>query len=298
MSRALAACEGALLVVDASQGVEAQTLANVYQAIDNNLEIVPVLNKIDLPAAEPEQAYAADRGRDRPRCLRRDSDFAPRPASDVDDVLEAIVQRLPPPQGRCATRRCKALLVDSWYDAYLGVVVLVRVVDGKLKQGPEDPPDGHRRGLRGRARRRVHAQSWSTCEELGPGEVGFFTAAIKEVADTRVGDTITDDKRPDRQPLPGFRPAQPVVFCGPVSGRCRRLRGAARRAGQAAPQRRELHLRDGDFGGAGLRLPLRLPRPAAPGDHPGAAGARVQPRPDHHRALASIYQHHADRRHR
>jgi GTP-binding protein LepA len=211
VSRSLAACEGSLLVVDASQGVEAQTLANVYQAINNNHEIIPVLNKVDLPAAEPE------------RVRRQIEDVIGLDASNavlisaktglgVPDVLEAIVERLPAPKGdRLAP--LKALLVDSWYDSYLGVVVLARVVDGELRKGQKIKLFAtgasyaiDRVGISRPKREMVDA--------LGPGEIGFFTASIKEVADTRVGDTITDEKRPAARPLPGFQQAQPVVFAG------------------------------------------------------------------------------------
>jgi GTP-binding protein LepA len=211
VSRCLAACEGALLVVDASQGVEAQTLANVYQAIDNNLEIVPVLNKVDLPAAEPEQVKQQIEdviGIDASDAIM----VSAKTGIGIPDVLEAIVTRLPPPKGdRDAT--LKALLVDSWYDVYLGVVVLVRIVDGVLKKG-----DRIRMMGTGAAydieRVGVFTPKMVNVDELGPGEVGFITAAIKEVADTRVGDTITDDRKPVTEMLAGFKPAVPVVFCG------------------------------------------------------------------------------------
>ena len=211
VSRSLAACEGSLLVVDASQGVEAQTLANVYHALDAGHEIVPVLNKIDLPASEPE------------RIKQQIEDVIGLDASDallisaktglgVDHVLEAIVKRLPAPKGDAA-QPLKALLVDSWYDAYLGVVVLVRVIDGALKKhqkilmmGTNAHYEVDRIG--------VFKPKMQEIDELGPGEIGFITAQIKEVADTRVGDTITDAKRPCLEALPGFKPAQQVVFCG------------------------------------------------------------------------------------
>ncbi len=211
VSRSLAACEGSLLVVDASQGVEAQTLANVYQALDNNHEIVPVLNKVDLPAAEPD------------KIRQQIEDVIGLDASDavlisaktglgVPDVLEAIVNRLPPPTGdRSAT--LKALLVDSWYDPYLGVVVLVRIVDGVLKKGDRIRMMGTGASY-DVERVGVFTPKLTTAESLGPGEIGFITAAIKEVADTRIGDTITDDRKPVTDMLPGFRPAIPVVFCG------------------------------------------------------------------------------------
>jgi GTP-binding protein LepA len=211
VSRSLAACEGALLVVDASQGVEAQTLANVYQAIDNNLEIVPVLNKVDLPAAEPDKVKQQIEdviGIDASNALP----ISAKTGEGVADVLEAIVTRLPPPKGdRDAT--LKALLVDSWYDVYLGVVVLIRVVDGVMKRGARIRMMGTNAAY-DVERVGFFTPKMEQVEELGPGEIGFITAAIKEVADTRVGDTITDDRKPVSKMLPGFKPAIPVVFCG------------------------------------------------------------------------------------
>ncbi len=211
VSRSLAACEGALLVVDASQGVEAQTLANVYKAIDNDLEIVPVLNKVDLPAADSERVKAQIEdviGIDASDALP----ISAKTGEGVPAVLEAIVKRLPAPKGD-ETAPLKALLVDSWYDAYLGVVVLIRVMDGRLSKG-------QRVKLMSTDvvyqidRVGVFRPKQEMFDSLGPGEVGFFTAAIKQVADTRVGDTITDEKKPCIKPLPGFKPAQSVVFCG------------------------------------------------------------------------------------
>ncbi len=211
VSRSLAACEGSLLVVDASQGVEAQTLANVYQALDNNHEIVPVLNKVDLPAAEPDKVKQQIEdviGIDASDAVM----ISAKTGLGVPDVLEAIVTRLPPPKGnRDAT--LKALLVDSWYDVYLGVVVLIRVIDGGLRKGSRirmmgtgAAYDVERVGF--------FTPKMQQVDELGPGEIGFITAAIKEVADTRVGDTITDDRKPVAEMLSGFKPAIPVVFCG------------------------------------------------------------------------------------
>ncbi len=211
VSRSLAACEGSLLVVDASQGVEAQTLANVYQALDNDHEIVPVLNKVDLPAAEPERVRA------------QIEDLIGIDASDavlcsaktglgINDVLEAIVTRLPPPKGD-EEAPLKALLVDAWYDAYLGVVVLVRVIDGRLKVG--QTARMMQTGAAYRIERLgVFRPANTPVESLGPGEIGFFTGSIKEVADAAVGATITDERRPTAAPLPGFKDVQPVVFCG------------------------------------------------------------------------------------
>ena len=213
---------------------------------------------------------------------------------NVPEVLEAIVTRLPPPKGdRDAT--LKALLVDSWYDPYLGVVVLVRIVDGVLKKGQRIRMMGT-----GAAyevdRVGVFTPKLVAVEELGPGEIGFLTASIKEVADTRVGDTITDDRKPVSASAAGFPARHSGGVLRAVSGRRRAVRGFARRHGQAAPQRRELLLRDGDVGRARLRLPLRLPRPPAPGDHPGAAASRVQSRPDRDRAVGHLQDQAEQRR--
>jgi len=211
VSRSLAACEGSLLVVDASQGVEAQTLANVYHALDAGHEIVPVLNKVDLPAAEPErikQQIEDVIGLDASEAVP----ISAKTGLNIEGVLEAIVKKLPPPKGD-ETATLKAMLVDSWYDAYLGVVVLVRIIDGKLKKGM----DITMMGTNARYnidRLGVFTPKMQDAAELGPGEIGFITAQIKQVADTRVGDTITETKRPCAQVLEGFKPAQPVVFCG------------------------------------------------------------------------------------
>jgi GTP-binding protein LepA len=211
VSRSLAACEGSLLVVDASQGVEAQTLANVYQAIDNNHEIVPVLNKIDLPAAEPErvkQQIEEVIGLDASHAI----EISAKTGLNIDQVLEALVTRLPPPRGE-REAHLKALLIDSWYDPYLGVIALVRIKDGVLKPGMKvrmmSTGAAHQVDRVG-----IFTPKMETVSELGPGEIGFLTAAIKTVADCQVGDTITEERRPAPEPLPGFKPSVPVVFCG------------------------------------------------------------------------------------
>ncbi len=211
VSRSLAACEGALLVVDAAQGVEAQTLANVYQSIEHDHEIVPVINKIDLPSADPEKVKAEIEeiiGLDASGAILASA----KTGQGIDDVLEAVVTRIPPPKGD-RDAPLKALLVDSWYDPYLGVVVLVRVMDGVVRKGMQirfmASGTTHVVDRVGAFRPRIEQLA-----ELGPGEVGFLTAQIKEVAEARVGDTITDAKRPANEPLPGFREVQPVVFCG------------------------------------------------------------------------------------
>ncbi|HQT61120.1 MAG TPA: translation elongation factor 4 [Acidiphilium sp.] len=211
VSRSLAACEGSLLVVDASQGVEAQTLANVYQAIDANHEIVPVLNKIDLPAAEPERVKQQIEdviGLDASDAV----EISAKTGINIEAVLEALVTRLPPPKGDAAAP-LKAMLVDSWYDPYLGVIILVRVRDGRLRKGQR---------VRMMSNGAVHtidqvgtfSPKLTPQADLGPGEIGYITAAIKTVADCNVGDTITDDRVPATEPLPGFKPSIPVVWCG------------------------------------------------------------------------------------
>src|ERR1700726_1769799 len=211
VSRSLAACEGSLLVVDASQGVEAQTLANVYQAVEAGHEVIPVLNKIDLPAAEPDRVKEQIEdviGLDAEDALL----ISAKTGLGIEDVLEALVQRLPPPQGDAAAP-LKALLVDSWYDPYLGVVILVRVKDGRLAAGQKIRlmATGASHTVE---RVGVFTPKGVAAPELGPGEIGFITASIKTVADCRVGDTIIEERRPAAEALPGFQPVQPVVFCG------------------------------------------------------------------------------------
>src|ERR1044072_1003662 len=217
VSRSLAACEGALLVVDAAQGAEAQTLATGYQRIEHDHEIGPVINKIDLPAADVDKVRheiedivglpAGGDWRDGGAVLT-----SAKSGIGIDDVLEAIVARIPPPKGDAAAP-LKAMLVDSWYDPYLGVVILIRVIDGEVRKG---------RQIAFMAAGTVHLvdrvgvfrPKIEPVAGLGPGEIGFITAQIKDVAETRVGDTITDARRPASAPLPGFRQVQPAVFCG------------------------------------------------------------------------------------
>ena len=212
VSRSLAACEGALLIVDASQGVEAQTLANVYQALDNDLEIVPVINKIDLPAAEPERVKQQIEdviGLDASNAILASG----KTGEGIPELLEAIVTRLPPPKTGDANAPLKAMLVDAWYDAYLGVVVLFRVIDGVVRKGQRiklmQTGADYNVDTLGVLRPRREDVA-----ELGPGEIGILTGSIKEVGDARVGDTITEYRRETAAALPGFKPAQPVVFCG------------------------------------------------------------------------------------
>jgi GTP-binding protein LepA len=211
VSRSLAACEGALLVVDAAQGVEAQTLANVYQSIEHDHEIVPVINKVDLPAAEPERV-----AREIEEVIGLDASEAvlasAKTGIGIDEVLQAIVDKIPPPKGD-PEAPLKAMLVDSWYDPYLGVVILVRVMDGTIRRGAQ---------VKFMAAGTTHLIDRVGCfrpkieqlQELGPGEIGFITAQIKEISEARVGDTVTDARRPAAEALPGFKEVQPVVFCG------------------------------------------------------------------------------------
>ena len=286
VSRSLAACQGALLVVDASQGVEAQTLANAHLAVDAGLEIVPVINKIDLPGRGAGEGARADRERHRHRRLgghprlrqaghrhRRD------PGGDRPSHAAAA--------GRSRPRPCAALVFDSWFDQYRGVVILVHVVDGELKPGMKV---------------RLMASGGSYLVEnvgvftpkpmpvaqLAAGEVGFVVAGIKTVSDVAIGDTLTDDRKPAPEALPGFKEIKPMVFAGlyPVDAdQYAELRDALR---EAAPQRRVVLLRAGDLNRSRLRLPLRVPRPAAHGDRAGAAGARVLAEPARHRALRAL----------
>jgi len=211
VSRSLAACEGALLVVDAAQGVEAQTLANVYQSIEHDHEIIPVINKIDLPSAEPEKVRHEIEdiiGLDASNAVLASA----KTGIGIDEILDAIVERIPAPKGD-AEAPLKAMLVDSWYDAYLGVVILIRVMDGVIRKGSQvkfmATGTQHLVDRVGALRPKIEL-----LPELGPGEIGFITAQIKEVAQARVGDTLTDAKKPTAEPLPGFKEVQPVVFCG------------------------------------------------------------------------------------
>ncbi|MBO7258063.1 MAG: GTP-binding protein, partial [Alphaproteobacteria bacterium] len=210
VSRSLAACEGSLLVVDASQGVEAQTLANVYKALEADHEIVPVINKIDLPAAEPDRVKAQIED-----VIGIDSTDAPlisaKTGIGIDEVLETIVNRLPAPTGDI-NAPLKAMLVDSWFDPYLGIIVLVRVMDGVLKKGME------MKMMRAGTTHKIDRVGYFTpkmvdTNELKAGELGFIIANIKSIGETKVGDTLTDAKKPTDEPLPGFKPSLPVVFC-------------------------------------------------------------------------------------
>ena len=262
VSRSMRAVEGSLLVVDASQGVEAQTLANVYQALDAGHEIVPVLNKIDLPAAEPDRIRQqiedvigldasdaiADLGQVRPRHSRR-----------------AGGHRHPPARAQGRPRRTAEGDAGgfSWYDAYLGVVVMIRVMDGVVKKG-DRVRMMQTNAVYGIDKLAVLKPQMVDIDELGPGEIGVLTASIKQVRDTRVGDTITHERKGTRSGAAGLQARAAGGVLRPVPGRCERFREPARRDREAGAERRELHVRDGNLCRARLRFPLRLPWPAAP----------------------------------
>jgi small GTP-binding protein len=272
VSRSLAACEGALLVVDAAQGVEAQTLANVYQSIEHDHEIVPVINKIDLPAADPEgvrQEIEEIIGLDASGAVLASA----KTGVGIEEVLDAIVEKIPPPKGDAAAP-LKAMLVDSWYDPYLGVVILVRVIDGTIRKGAQI--------------RFMQAGTTHLVDRVGCFRPQDRAAKRARPRRDRLHHRADQGSRRDprrrhhhRRQAPGRRaparlqdrPAGRLLR--PLSGRRQRLREAPRQPLQAAPQRRLVQLRDGDQRGFGLRLPLRLPRPFAPRDHPGAADPRI-----------------------
>ncbi len=274
VSRSLAACEGAILVVDATQGVEAQTLANTLLALENDLEIVPVLNKIDLPGAEPEKR--ADEIAQVIGC-RRDEilQISAKTGEGVQAVLEAVVRHIPPPQGD-PQGPARALIFDSVYDQYRGVVAFVRVRDGSFRK--DDPL------LAMVTKRRseieevgIFSPDMLKADVLTAGEVGYIIPGIKEVADLRVGDTLTSAKNPATEPLPGYRDITPMVFCGlfPIDGeQYPELRDALEKL---KLNDASLALRARDFEGSGLRLPLWVPGSPAHGDRPRTTGAGVQP---------------------
>ena len=294
VSRSLSNCEGALLVVDATQGVEAQTLANAYLAINHGLEIIPVINKIDLPSADilrTQEAIEKAVGLDATDAIP----VSAKTGQGVDEVLEAIVHRLPAPKGDPGAP-LQALIFDSWFDSYRGVIVLVRVMQGTMRKGQ-------------RIRLMSNCKAYEIesmgvlmpkpveIGELSAGEVGFFAATIKNVGDTKIGDTVTDDAHPAVAQLPGFEDIKPMVFAGALHGGFARAYTAARRPRKTSPQRFFLFLRAGELGSAGVRVPVRIPGPLAHGDHPGTAGARVRTGFDHYRARRAL-SHHTDRRER
>ncbi len=293
VSRSMRAVEGSLLVVDASQGVEAQTLANVYQALDAGHEIVPVLNKIDLPAAEPDRIRAQIEdviGLDASEAVL----ISAKAGIGIDAVLEAIVHRLPAPQGN-RDAPLKAMLVDSWYDSYLGVVVMIRVMDGVIRKGDRVRMMATN-AVYGIDKLAVLRPQMVDIDELGPGEIGVLTASIKQVRDTRVGDTITHERKGTDKALPGFKPAQPVVFCGlfPVdASEFESLRDAIEK----------LALNDASFSfemetsAAWDSAFAAVSSAPASGGHPRPDRARIQYRSDHHRAVGCVSPVHEGRHH-
>ena len=278
VSRSLQACEGAILVVDAAQGIEAQTLANVYLALAQDLVIVPVVNKIDLPSADPGLVIEE---LENVLAIPREEVIlvSAKDGTNVEAVLEAIVERVPPPKGDPGAP-LQGLIFDSHYDAYKGVVAYVRLAQGTLRAG-----DAIRLMASGAESELlelgVFRPQLVPVAALGPGEVGYVATGLKSVRDCQVGDTLTSASRPAARAAAWLQARQGPRLRGHLSRERTRLPGAARRPREAAPQRRLDQLRAGVIGGARLRLPLRLPRPPAHGDRPGAPGARVRPR--HHR---------------
>jgi GTP-binding protein LepA len=283
VSRSLQACEGALLVVDASQGVEAQTLANTYLALHHNLEIIPVINKIDLPAAEPErirEQIESVIGLDASGAIM----VSAKQGLGVQDVLEAIVHLVPPPKG-LPESPLRALIFDSWFDPYRGVIILTRVVDGQLRKGQR---------IRLWSSSQVfevegigyQAPKATPCDELSAGEVGFLFANIKTVSDAKIGDTILDHDNPASEPLPGFEEIKPMVFAGlyPVE---------SHEHGLLRDALEKLRLNDSAFN---FEPELRFFGAAAPGDRAGAAGTRVRYRPDNYGAGCALSGYDAGRR--
>lgn len=211
VNRSLASCEGSLLIVDSSQGVEAQTLANVYQAIDNKHEIIVVLNKIDLPASDVDRVKKQIEdviGLDTSKALKASG----KTGEGVEEILESIIERLPSPKGK-RDEKLKALLIDSWYDSYLGVVILVRVIDGEIKKGMSILMMSSNKKYEVE-KVGIFTPKAKDKDLIGPGEIGFIVTGIKELSETKIGDTITDHQKPISSPLPGFKPSKPVVFCG------------------------------------------------------------------------------------
>ena len=288
VSHSLQACEGAILVVDATQGIEAQTLANVHLALRENLTLIPVLNKIDLPSSDPETIM--DELENVLAIPREEVILASaKDGTGVPEILEAIVARIPSPKGD-PKAPLKGLIFDSHYDAYKGVIVYVRLAQGTIHHNESVRLMGS--GVTAEPLELgVFRPQLVPVRQLVAGEVGYVATGLKSVRDAQVGDTLTSATRPADVPLPGYQPAKSLVFAGiyPVSRRG--LPAAPRGAREAPPQRRELHLRAGELGRARVRVPLRLPGPAPHGDRPGAPRARVRPRPDRLGAVGRVPRH-------
>ena len=277
VSHSLQACEGAILVVDATQGIEAQTLANVHLALRENLTLIPVLNKIDLPSADPDTII--DELENVLAIPREEVILASaKDGTGVAEILEAIVARIPAPKGDPAAP-LQGLIFDSHYDAYKGVVVYVRLAAGHAPKTNEPIRLMASGATAEPLELGVFRPQLVPVKQLVAGEVGYVATGLKNVREAQVGDTVTTVARPAAEPLPGYQEAKSLVFAGHLPGQRRGLPAAARRAREAPPQRRELHLRAGELGRARVRVPLRVPRPAPHGDRPGAARARVRPRP-------------------
>ena len=292
VSRSLSACEGALLVVDASQGVEAQTVANCYTATELGVEVVPVLNKIDLPSAQPERVIQEIEdviGIDAEDAIR----CSAKTGEGVDDVLEAVIARIPPPKGD-PEAPLKALIIDSWFDNYVGVVMLVRVVDGTLKPKDRIKLMATGRIAPDRAGRRLHAEVGRAREPLGRRR-GLRHRRHQGPQGREGGRHGHARRAPGYRGAAGLQGDPAAGVRGPLPGRIEPVRGAARRARQAAAERLQPALRAGDLAGAGLRLPLRLPRPAAHGHRAGAPRARVRHGAHHHGADGGVPGGHARR---
>ena len=276
VSHSLQACEGAILVVDATQGIEAQTLANVHLAMREDLTIIPVLNKIDLPSADPETSSRSSRT-SWPSRARRSSSPRPRTGTGVPEILEAIVARIPPPKGD-PTSPLQGLIFDSHYDAYKGVIAYVRLAQGTLRDG--EPIRLMASGAEAEPLELgVFRPQLVPVKQLVAGEVGYVATGLKNVREAQVGDTVTTSTRPAADAAARLPAGQEPRVRRALPGQRRGLPAPARRAREAPPQRRELHLRAGELGRARVRVPLRVPRPAPHGDRPGAARARVRPRP-------------------
>jgi GTP-binding protein LepA len=293
VSRSMASCEGSLLLVDAAQGVEAQTLANAYKAVEQNLEIIPVINKVDLPSADIESAR-----RQIDDVIGLDSDGAVLASGKTGlgtvDVLEAVVTRMPPPKGD-PNAPLRALIFDASYDTYRGVIVYICVKDGRIQKGQRIQLMSN--GIKYMWTRWARSTPrWYPLPALQTGDVGYMVCSIKSLQDTRIGDTVTDANSPAPQPLPGYKEVKPVVFCGPLPRGHHRLRRTPRRPGKAPAERLFLRVRGRQLRRAGPGLPPGLPGPAPHGNHPGAPGARVRPDPRDHHAQRGVPDHQDQRR--
>ena len=286
VSRSLAACEGAILVVDASQGIQAQTLSNLFLALDAGLEIIPVLNKIDLPGAEPErraQEIIDLIGARREEILA----VSAKEGTGIPALLEEIVARVPPPRGR-EVAPLRALIFDSYYDRYRGAVPSIRVVDGTVRPGMEIAFGSHAADVYKVEEVGYLQLGQRPADQLEAGEVGYVVASLRDVRDARVGDTIFDAEDRGHRPAAGVPDRQVDGVLGPLPDRLGPVRGPPGRARKAPAERRLARLRAGDLDRARVRVPLRVPRAPAPRDRAGAPAARVRPRPHHDRAERGV----------